>query len=129
MLNDFFSKQCSTIVNNSSLPTNVTFEIEKRLSTFDFSTGNILKFIKALNPNKAHGHDGISIRMIKLCAFSISKPLHILFKNSLENECFPGEWKKANIVLAYKKGDKQLINNYRPVSLLPIHAKVFDKTI
>ena len=67
--------------------------------------------------------------MIKLCAFSISKPLHILFKNSLENECFPSEWKKANIVLAYKKGDKQLINNYRPVSLLPIHAKVFDKTI
>ena len=129
MLNDFFSKQCSTIVNNSCLPTNVTFEIENRLSTFDFSTGNILKFIKALNPNKAHGLDGISIRMIKLCAFSISKPLHILFKNSLENECFPSEWKKANIVLAYKKGDKQLINNYRPASLLPIHAKVFDKTI
>ena len=36
LLNDFFSKQCSAIVNNSSLSTNVTFENENRLSSFDF---------------------------------------------------------------------------------------------
>ena len=42
MFNDFFSKQCSTIVNNSSLPTNLVFETENRLSTFGFSTGDII---------------------------------------------------------------------------------------
>ena len=36
--------------------------------------------------------------MIKLCAFSISKHLQILFKNYLEKECFPNEWKKAKIL-------------------------------
>ena len=50
--------------------TDLTFETENRLSTFDFSTGDITKFIKALYPNKAHGHDGISIRMIELYAFN-----------------------------------------------------------
>ena len=114
LFNDLFSKHCSTIVNSSSLPTALTVETENRLSTTDFSTGDTIKFIKALDPNMAHGRDRISIRIIKLCSFLISKPLHIIFRNCFENECFPNEWKKANIVPAYKKGDKQLINNYRP---------------
>ena len=50
LFNDFFSKQCSTIVNNSSLPTNLTFETEIRLSSFDFSTGDIIIIIEALDP-------------------------------------------------------------------------------
>ena len=115
LFNDLFSKHCSTIVNSSSLPTALTVETENRLSTTDFSTGDTIKFIKALDPNMAHGRDRISIRIIKLCSFLISKPLHIIFRNCFENECFPNEWKKANIVPAYKKGDKQLINSYRPV--------------
>ena len=109
LFNDFFSKQCSPIVSNSSLPTNLTFETENRLFTFDFSTGDILKFIKAFDPNKAHRHYGISMHMIKLCAFSILKPLHILFKSCLEKECSPNEWKKENIVSAYKKGEHLII--------------------
>ena len=67
--------------------------------------------------------------MIERCTFSISKSLHIVFKNWLENEHFFNEWKKANIFPAYKKWDKELSNNYRPVSLLPICTKVFEKII
>ena len=55
--------------------------------------------------------------------------MFLLFKHSLENECFPNKWKKANIVPIHKKGDKQLIQNYRPVSLLPICGKIFEKII
>ena len=77
----------------------------------------------------AHRHDEISIRMIKICASSISKPLAILFRNCLESECFPKEWKKGNIVPVHKKHDKKLIKNYRPVSLLPICSKIFEKVI
>ena len=67
--------------------------------------------------------------MIKMCASSSAKPLAILFRNCLESECFPKEWKKANIVPVHKKHDKQLIKNYRPVSLLPICSKIFEKVI
>ena len=64
--------------------------------------------------------------MLKLCATLISKLLHILFNNSVINGCFPNEWKKANIPVD-KKGDIQIIKNYRPVSLLPISSKILKK--
>ena len=82
-----------------------------------------------MDSNKGHEHNEISIRIIKLCSSSVSKPLAILFRNCLESECFPKEWKKANIVPVHKKHDKQLIKNYRPVSLLPICSKIFEKVI
>ena len=41
-------------------------------------------------------------------------------------QCFK-EWKKTNIVPVHKKNDKQLIRNYRPVSLLPVCGKIFEK--
>ena len=47
---------------------------------------------------------------MKMCASSIAKPLAILFRNCLESECFPKEWKKTKIVPVYKKHDKQLID-------------------
>ena len=60
--------------------------------------------------------------MIKMGTSSISKPLVILFRSCLESECFPKEWKKANIVPVHKKKhDKQLIKSYRPISLLPMN--------
>ena len=68
----------------------------------------------------------ISIRMLKLCGDLICKPLELIFKTCLRNGRFPLEWKKANVVLVHKKGDKQTIKNYRPVSLLPICGKIFE---
>ena len=129
MFNDYFSKQCTTIDNNSAIPANTSFVTEERLSTFEIYPGDIIKIIRSLDPNKAHGHDEITIRIIKMCASSIAKPVAILFRNCLESECFPKEWKKANIVPVHKKHDKQLIKNYRPVSLLPICSKIFEKVI
>ena len=81
--------------------------------------------MKSLDPSKTHWDDGISIRTIITCASWITKPLAILFRNCIKNDCFPKEWKKANIVPVRKKNDKQLIKNYRLVSLLPICAKFF----
>ena len=129
LFNDFFREQCRPITNDSSLPNNQTLETVTRLSDINIDTDTIIKLIRSLDPNKAHGCDGISIRMLKLCATSISKPLHILFNNSVISECFPNEWKKANVIPVHKKGDKQIINNYRPVSLLPICSKIFEKII
>ena len=129
LFNDYFSQQCMTVDNDSSIPPNITFATEQKLSTVEFCTDDIVKIIKSLDPNKAHGHDEISIRMIKLCTTSISKPLSILFRNCFVNQCFPNEWKKANIVPVHKKNDKQLIKNYRPVSLLPVCSKIFEKVI
>ena len=42
---------------------------------------------------------------------------------------FPAEWKKANVVLLHTKGDHQCVKNYRPVSLLPVFSKIFERLI
>ena len=127
LFNDYFSKQCTTIGNNIPIPANTSFVTEGRLSTFEICSGDIVKIIRSLDPNKAHGHDEITIRVIKVCASSIAKPLAI--RNCLESKCFRKEWKKSITVPVHKKRGKQLIKTYRPVSLLPICSNIFEKVI
>ena len=62
-----------------------------------------MKVIRALDQNQAYWHYKTFIGKIRLCAFSSWKPLHIIFKKCLENECFPKEWKKENMVSVYKR--------------------------
>ena len=129
IFNTFFSQQCTTIETSSTVPNNPSFISNKRLSNIDFNVNDIKKIICKLNPNKAHGHDGISIRMIQISSDSIAKPLCLLFKNCFEASTFPDEWKKGNVIPVYKKGDKQTVTNYRPISLLPIFSKIFERII
>ena len=103
VFNKFFADQCTLLKSNSMLPTNQMFLTEARLQSFDLNEDKILKIIRALNVNKAHGHDGISIRMIKICDKSILKPLLTLFQNSIKLSCYPDIWKKPNFILAHKK--------------------------
>ena len=83
----------------------------------------------SLNPNKTHGCDNISIKMLQLCAESIHIPLGIIFRNIVKTGIFPGQWKLANVSPIHKKNDKQLVSNYRPISLLPICSKILEKII
>ena len=69
------NKQCSLISNNSSLPADVNYITDKRLSTVTFSARDIGKIIQNLDSNKAHGHDNLNIRMLKICGDSICVPL------------------------------------------------------
>ena len=62
--------------------------------TIDFSHDDVFKIIRNINPNKPHGRDIISIRMVKVCDDSICKPLKLIFKSCLESGQFPSEWRK-----------------------------------
>ena len=77
--------------------------------------------------NKAHGFDMISIHILKLCGESILKPLELIFKSCIESGKLPIEWKKANVVPVHKKCNKQLIENYLPISLLPVCGKILER--
>ena len=67
--------------------------------------------------------------MIKICNESITIPLKIIFYESLKNGVFPEIFKRANVVPVHKKDDKSLVKNYRPISLLPIFGKIFERVI
>ena len=82
-----------------------------------------------MDVNKAHSHDNISVRMIQLWAIFVSRPLTLIFQNSLAAGTFAAQWKKADIVPILKKSDKQIVSNYRPVFFLPIGSKIFENLI
>ena len=129
IFNKFFADQCTLLKNNSSLPVNQIFLTQSRLTSLDFNEDELLKVIRALNINKSHGHDDISIRMIKICDKSLIKPLTFLLKTSVRSSHYPDIWKKSNIIPVHKKNDKRLVNNCRPISLLPVFGKIFEKII
>ena len=129
IFNKFFTEQCTPLKNDSKIPTNQIFLTQSRLSSLDFNEDKTLKIIRALNIHQAHGHDDISIRMIKICDKSLLKLLTILFQNSTKSSCYPVIWKRSNIIPVHKRNDKQLVKNYRPISLLPIFGKIFEKII
>ena len=62
------------------------------------------------------GHDEITIRMLKICAYSVYIPLQMIYKPCLHRGTFPQQWKKANVVSVHKKSDKQFMKNYRPTT-------------
>ena len=94
LFNSFLAKRCSLISNSSELPLNLYYTIEKRLNTLDFSNNDIEKIIQNLDLNKAHGHDKISICMIKICGKSICEPLQLVLSQCIDTGSFPLEWKK-----------------------------------
>ena len=128
LFNDFFSKQCKPIINSSVLP-NFIFLTDQRIDQLTIGNDDIIALIRNINPNKATGSDGISGQMLLLCDDSVILPLKIIFRNILSTSTYPDIWKLANVTPIFKKGDKQLIKNYRPISLLPICGKMFEQII
>ena len=127
MFNSFFAKQCSIVDNGSEIASFLHPKTDKSLLNITFTEKDIEKVTQNLHSNKAHGHEMISIRMLKVCGKSIIKFLLIIYKKCLEKGCFPNEWKKANAVPTHKKSDKQLLKNYLSMSLLSICGKVLER--
>ena len=87
------------IDNNSAIPANTSFITEKKWSTFEICLGKIAIIVRSLDPNKAHGQDKISIRMIKICASLILKPLAILFRTATRVVVFLNDGRKLTYYL------------------------------
>ena len=81
IFNEYFASQCTTINDNSVLPSTLNHLTDDKLSSFNISSGVIFQLIKNLDPSKAHRHNEISLKMLKLCTHSICKPLTLLFGN------------------------------------------------
>ena len=126
--NDFFSKQSMPIITSSVLPP-LNSLTDKKIDHIAIQYDEILSLIRNLNPNKATRFDGISGQITLLCNNSVVLPPKIIFQNILISAIYPDMWKLANVIPIFKKGDEQLINNYRPISLLPICGKMFKKII
>ena len=96
-----------------------------RLESVSLDPAKILSIIRAFDVSQAHGWDNVSVSTVKICDESLVN----IFQFSLETGSFPSNWKRGNVVPIYKKGNTNLINNYRPASLLPIFSKISENCI
>ena len=108
---------------------NYNYLTNEKIDQIHIEIEDIISLIRKLNPNKANGSDGISAQMLLLCDELVALVLRIIFTNILPTAIYPNMWKLANVTPIFKKGDKQLIKNYRPISLLPMCGKMFEKII
>ena len=100
--NEFFSLQCSPVVNSSVLP-DISYLTASSLESITVFGWDILKAIRSLDINKAHVHDDISVKMMKICDNAIVGPLKMLFVNSVNQAVLPSRWKKDNVIPVHKK--------------------------
>ena len=125
LFNEHFYRQFS---QSSNYNVDVDFRNDP-FSDFKIDHRQLRKILAKTNPHKSMGPDNISGFVIKNCAVSIAYPLSLLFNLSFNTGQLPEEWKLANIVPVFKKGDRSSIENYRPISLTCIVSKIFEKCI
>ena len=83
---------------------------------------------KSIN-SKSFGTDTISSYFLKLALPLLENSMAMLFNTSLETSIFPDIWKIARVALIYKEGDKSEKTNYRPISVLPVISRLFERLI
>ncbi|CAM5107999.1 unnamed protein product [Eretmochelys imbricata] len=86
-------------------------------------------YLEKLDEHKSMGPDALHPRMLKELAHVIAEPLAIIFENSWQSGEVPVNWKKANVVLIFKKGKEEDPGNYRPVSLTSVPGKIMEQVL
>ena len=93
------------------------------------SNEGVTKLLKGLNPSKALGPDELHPRVLKELAAELGLVFAHLFQKSLDTSEIPKEWSLANICPPYKKGDRALACNYRPISLTCVPCKLLEHIV
>ena len=126
----FFSDK-STIpeADNSKAIPQHTKRTNSKCSKVVFWPQKVRKQLEKLNVNKASGPDGIPALVLRTAAAELATPLAQLFQLCFNKGYMPAQWKVADVIPCFKKGDKHSPSNYRPISLLSVLSKVMERLI
>ena len=95
-------------MNDSTLPRFYIARCNNLLKTIEIDADKVLKTIRSLACNKAHGWDNMLVSMVKICDSSIVRSLCLIYKTCFHTGVFPDNWKKANVFPIHKKESRQL---------------------
>ena len=126
--NTFFTNQ-TLLEEPNTEPSPPTYDISSFLSMVQFNHTDIEPLLRSLPLGKAVGPDTINNRILKELSVVLAHPLCDLFNYSLSISTFPTSWKIANVCPIHKKGESNLVGNYRPISLLNSLSKVFERAV
>jgi hypothetical protein len=90
------------------------------------TNNGVEKLLKNIDASMATGPDEISARILKEFAPELSPLLTNIFNKSIQEGEVPKDWRQANVIPVFKKGEKYLASNYRPVSLTCICCKILE---
>jgi len=133
--NTFFANIGNNLSSQITMPINKTFQNYltcKYTHNFQFQEINdevIISIIDKLAPKTSCGFDGVSSKMVKTIKVALIQPITLIINQMLHTGIFPDKLKIAKIIPLHKKDDETLLNNYRPISLLPAISKIFEKVI
>ena len=89
----------------------------------------VLGLLKALKSKKSFGIDGITSEVLKIGSNVLVVPLTYIVNSSITTGKYPSLWKIAKVIPVHKKGDKKILKNYRPVSLLAVAGMILEKIV
>ena len=125
----------STFFSSNFLPpsTNLTVEGSDNvhpdfgnLGSIRLSVDLIFEYLSNLKHNQSPGPDSVPAVILRKCAQSLAIPFELLFNRSLEVGYFPDCWKTSHVIPIHKNGDRSLVDNYRPISILSATPKFFE---
>ena len=128
MLNDFFTSVSDIDETGADLPQLIR-KSDNTLVDITVTEADVKDVLNNLVINKACGPDMISHKMLKETASTVSYPLQLLFNKSLSACVYPASWKLAKVTPLFKKGDRSLPSNYRPISLISCVGKVMERVV
>ena len=133
--NNYFVKIGMTVANNVNKSDDSDFKsyLEHSISSTILldppQPVEIFNVINSLNPHTASGYDNISAYFLRLGNEVLAPILTAYFTWAFEKGIFPSTFKTAKVVPIFKTGNKNSVNNCRPISLLPSLSKVLEKLI
>lgn len=108
---------------NSKISNDTTFTIPP--VTFSM----VEQLLRTLDTNKATGSDNLGPRLLKISAPYIAESITYIYNESITSSVFPQKWKEAKVTPLFKNGVKDDVNNYRPISVLPVLSKILEKHV
>ena len=126
LLNQFSSVFTHETLDTPFFPPKDVYEEDEDLT---IEEDDVRKKLKDLNSNKSAGPDGIHPRIYKELHNQVAKPLAFIFNKSLSERKIPDDWRTAIVSPIFKKGNRQLPENFRPVSLTSIASKILESFV
>ena len=133
--NSYFTNIGIDLASKITPPPNKIFQnflttpCQNNLNLHHIANQDVVNIINSLKSKSSTSHDNISSVLLKQIKNQIAEPLTLIINKTIDTGIFPNKLKIAKVIPIHKKDNNSLLDNYRPISILPAISKIFEKVI